>query len=111
VQKQLNGLRRHLGFGLSEPKQPCVTWCSRSPVQRDNFGGKDMPRHARRHSAMSCAKRAEQIEMPFGLWVVDLCGPNEACIGWGAHWCSVVNTVEPFMCGSDAEFLSYLLLQ
>jgi len=30
--------------------------------------GKGMPRHARRHSDVSCAKTAEQIEMPFGLW-------------------------------------------
>jgi len=24
--------------------------------------------HARRHSAVSCAKMAEPIELPFGLW-------------------------------------------
>jgi len=27
-----------------------------------------MPRHLRRHSAVSCAKTVEPIEMPFGLW-------------------------------------------
>jgi len=28
-----------------------------------------MPKHARQHPAvMSCAKMAEPIEMPFGLW-------------------------------------------
>jgi len=32
------------------------------------FMGKDMPGLARRHSAVSCAKMAEPIEMPFGLW-------------------------------------------
>jgi len=30
--------------------------------------GKDMLGHVRRHSAVSCAKRAKPIEMPFGLW-------------------------------------------
>ena len=29
---------------------------------------KDMPGHARRHFAMSCAKVAEPIGLPFGLW-------------------------------------------
>ena len=28
-----------------------------------------MPRHARRHADMNCAKRAEPIDMPFGLWI------------------------------------------
>jgi len=32
------------------------------------FEGKDVPKHARRHSVVSCAKIAEPIEMPFGLW-------------------------------------------
>jgi len=27
-----------------------------------------MPRRARRHSDINCAKTAEPIEMPFGLW-------------------------------------------
>jgi len=27
-----------------------------------------MPGHARRHYAMSCAKMAEPIKVPFGLW-------------------------------------------
>jgi len=27
-----------------------------------------MPGHARQHSAVSCAKMAEPIEMPFGFW-------------------------------------------
>jgi len=32
------------------------------------FSGKDMPRHARRHHAMSCAKMAEQTKMMFDFW-------------------------------------------
>ena len=38
------------------------------PCERVIFSGKDVPGHARRHSAMSCAKLAEQIEMVFGFW-------------------------------------------
>jgi len=30
--------------------------------------GKDMPGHARQHSDVSCAKVAEPIDLPFGLW-------------------------------------------
>jgi len=43
------------------------------------FGGKDIPGHARPHSAVSCTKMAEPIEMPFGL-IVDLSWPNEVCV-------------------------------
>jgi len=32
------------------------------------FSGKDVPGHARRHSIVSCAKTAEQIELLFGFW-------------------------------------------
>jgi len=32
------------------------------------FRGKNMPGHVQQHSAVSCAKMAEQIEMLFGLW-------------------------------------------
>ena len=32
------------------------------------FSRMDVPRHIRRHSAVSCAKMAEQIEMLFGFW-------------------------------------------
>jgi len=49
-----------------------------------------MSGHARRHAAVSCAKMAEPMEMPFGLWtrvsprkhVVDGCPdpPYEAAI-------------------------------
>jgi len=36
-----------------------------------------------RHSALTCAKMAEPMEMPFGFWVVDSGAPKEACIRWG----------------------------
>jgi len=38
---------------------------SRSSMGRDNFDGKGMPRNARWHSAVSCAKTAEPIETSF----------------------------------------------
>jgi len=68
------------------------------------FSGKDMPRHARRHSTVSCAEMAEPIEMPFGLWT--LVGPRNHVLGGSAHWCHLVNNAEPSMCGGDAAFLS-----
>jgi len=40
---------------------------------------------------------------------VDWDGPKEAYIRWGAHWRHLANTTEPFMCGSDAAFLSNYL--
>jgi len=46
------------------------------------FSGKDIPEHARRHSAVSCAKMAEPIEMPFGLWT--RAGPRKHVLG-GVH--------------------------
>ena len=38
------------------------------PCEGAHFKGEVMPGHARRHSTVSCAKMAEAIEMPFGLW-------------------------------------------
>jgi len=39
------------------------------PMRWDNFRQKDMPGHAPQHSAVSCPKMAELIEMPFGLLI------------------------------------------
>ena len=49
---------------------------------------------------MSCAKTAEPIEMPFGMWTQ--MGP------WKHHQmgCILANTTERSMCGGDAAFLS-----
>jgi len=38
-----------------------------------------MPRHLQRHSAMSCAKMAELIEMPFGSWTW-MCPRSMCCM-------------------------------
>jgi len=78
------------------------------------FMGKDMPGHARRHSAVSCAKWMNRLRCCLG------CGlgwSKEACIRLGAHWRHLANTNELFMCGGGAAFLSnyfdpcYLLLR
>ena len=61
---------------------------------RDNFDDKGMPRHARQHSDVNCAKMAEPIEMPFGLWEGTLAptGEYECTVGlWGdAALCQII---------------------
>jgi len=54
------GPRKHVLDGVQNPL-----------CERAIFMGQDMPGHARRHSAVSYAKTAEAIEMPFELptWV------------------------------------------
>jgi len=64
------------------------------------FTRKGMPGHARLHSAVSCTKMAELIEMPFGLWTSS--GPEEACVRWWAHWRHLANTIGLSVCGGDA---------
>ena len=51
-----------------------------APCKGQFLGRNSMPRHARQHSAMSCAKMTELIEMLFGLWTP--MGPwnLEACV-------------------------------
>ena len=50
------GLRNHVLDGVQT-----------APCKDAIFRAKDMPRDAQRHSAFSCAKMAELIEIPFGL--------------------------------------------
>jgi len=50
-----------------DPKNCVLDGGPDSPMQRSDFRGKVMPGHARRHSAVSCAKMAEPIEMPFEI--------------------------------------------
>ena len=64
---------------LFGPKEPRIRQASGSPVGRGSFEGKGMPRHTRRHSDVSCAKAAEPIEMPFGLW--SQVGPGKHVLG------------------------------
>ena len=85
VQKWLNRSRCRLGCGfawLHASMEPCIRWGPDRPMPRGNFWGKDMPRHAQRHSAMSCAKMGKPIEMPFWLWTQ--MGPRKHILG-GVH--------------------------
>jgi len=49
--------------------EPCIRWGARSPWEGAILRGKGAP-HCKvwGHSAVPCAKTAEPIEMPFGLW-------------------------------------------
>ena len=71
---------------------------SRSPCEEAIIRGKDMPGHER-HSAVSCAKMAELIEMSFGLWT---CVGRRKHVVHGGHWRNLANTNEPSVSGGDA---------
>jgi len=72
--------------------------------------GKDMPGHARRHSAVSCAKMAGSIDLPFVLWTW-VCRMKHKfnrihqvaimCPRGRAHWCHLANTIGPSVCSGD----------
>jgi len=48
-----------------------------------------MPLHARQHSNVSCAKTAEPIKTPFGLWSLVAA---ESLYYMRAHWHYLANT-------------------
>ena len=52
---------------------------------------------------MNCAKIAEPIEMPFGMWT--RVGPRKNVFDGGAHYHNLSNTIQPSACGGDAAFL------
>jgi len=70
-------------MGLGVLKEPCIGRESRCLCVGAIFREKNMPGHARRHSAMSCANMAEQIEMPFVLWT--RVGPRKHMLHGDAH--------------------------
>ena len=49
---------------------------------------------------MSCAKTAEPIDMPYGMWTKEACRP----IRWDAQWHHLANTIAPSMLGDNAAF-------
>jgi len=49
--------RRHVLYGTQIPRP-----------KGQLLGGKNVPGHARRHSAVSCVKIAKPIDLLFGLW-------------------------------------------
>jgi len=59
------GLRTRVG-----PENHALDWGpeSRSPMGMGNIEGKGRTIVKYRHSAVTCAKTAEPIVMPFGLW-------------------------------------------
>jgi len=57
-------------------------------------------------SAVTRAKMAEPVEMPFGMWT--RLGPRNHVFD-GAHWRHLANTVEPSVFGSDAALYQITL--
>jgi len=66
---------------------------------------------------VSCAKTAEPIDLPFGLWTwmgwrmhkfkhIRQVAPT--CLHWRTHFCHLVNTIEPSVYGSDAPYIKLL---
>ena len=47
------------------PRNHVLNGVQISPCERAIFRGKDMPGHARQHSAMNCARMAEPVGMPY----------------------------------------------
>jgi len=93
----LVGPRKHVLDGAQIPP------CNRAIIRR-----KDMPQHARRHSAMRCLKMAELIDLSFGL-CTQVCVVVPMCPHWRAHWRHPANTIEPPVCGSDAALCQITL--
>ena len=52
------------------PKEPCIwiRWGVQIPMGRGNFGDRGTHWKVQGLSAISCAKTAEPIDLPFGLW-------------------------------------------
>jgi len=59
------------------------------------------------YSAVSCAKTAKPLEMPFQTWT--RVGPMKH-VHEGAHWLNLANTVEQSIYGGDAAFCQITLI-
>jgi len=73
-----------------------------APSEGAIFTRTDMPDD----TAVSCAKMAEPIEIPFGLWT--WVGPRKHMLH-GVHIGAIWRIREPSICGGDAAFLSNYL--
>ena len=51
---------------------------------------------------MSCARTAEPIDLPFGLWTRWAGGSTRSIELGKAQWRHLANTIEPSVCGGDA---------
>jgi len=65
--KRLNRSRCRLGWGLAWAREPCVRWGPDPPHWKGQFWEKKS-RRVYGLSAVSCARTAEPIDLPFGLW-------------------------------------------
>jgi len=100
-------------------KEACIRW-GPEPHERAIIRGKDMLGHTRQHSVVSCAKMAETIDLPFGLW--SRVGQKKhkfnrirqvapMCPHGSAHLRNLANTIEPFgCCGLMSNYFDHLLL-
>jgi len=88
------------------------------PCERAIIRGKDIPGHAWRHSAMSCAEVAEAINLQFGLWTrvgwrkhkfSRIHQVAQVCPNGRAHWRHLANTFEPSICDGDAALCQITL--
>jgi len=93
---------------LGGPKEPCVRWESRSPCNEAILRKKGAARcTVYGHSAVRCAKTAEPIKMPYGIWT--WLGPRKHVLDGGAHKHHLANTIEPYTCGGNTA-TSYCIL-
>jgi len=58
-------------------------------------------------SAVSCAKSAETINMPFGMWI--RVSQSKHVLDSGAHFRNLANTTERSMNGGKAAYVKLLL--
>ena len=70
VQKWLNRSRCHLGYELWWANEAYIRLGPDPHPKGATIRRKDMPGHAQRHSAMSCAKMVELIDLLFTLWTL-----------------------------------------
>jgi len=80
VQKWLNRLRFHLGYGLGLAQETMYWRRPDPPCEEVIIRGKDMTGLAWSHSAVSCAKMAEPVDLVFVLWT--LVGMQEAKLSY-----------------------------
>ena len=52
---------------------------------------------------MSPAETAEPVEIQCGM--LSGAGPENHVLHGSAHWYNLANTIEPFVCGGDADLL------
>ena len=102
--------------GLTEPCGSCMSWGSRSPHGKGQFWAKRSPIvKYRDFCAVNCAKTAEHIDLPFGLWTGWAEGSTSSvewvpmCLHVRAHWRHLANTIEPSVCGGDAALCQITL--